>query len=628
MSILDTKISTFNSTTDTLVVQGQVDTIGLYLERIKDGYYKDIVEELRGGNKDIKKMLPTVAFHGIFENYRQKKDFIEASGLIILDIDDVEQDELEDIKEEIIDTYESVLAAFISPSGDGIKVLYYIQPELINSENYRQIGKTVVEDFEVYGKVDYLSITDCLIMTYDKNIRINPDAVPAFIYIKDTVAITGELEERDETKTLWTDAEDFFETVLSNNIAQKTNNNFHYIQVAILDMAKFGFKHPQEDLSFIVDYAESEFNYSPRNQERFKGVAQLAQDYPQTRWAYRLFHEDSTEDDEYIDYSDFRIVDEQTDIEKQSDSDEDEDVDVFILMEGLYDRVYSVIKEGDRVGCEISLQNFADIFRFKGTGILTITGIPGHGKTEFVDAMTVDLARLYKHDTIIVGYEQSPEEHIVKLMRKIIGKDITNETYFNNAKNDKEIKEAFEFITNHFHHIDTDKTGGNINIILQEAAKRIKELRDSGRDLKYIVLDPFNMLSIKGKFSGHEKIEEILRRLTHFSKQMDVLVMLVAHPFKMRKDDKTGEYLIPDFYSVKGSSAFFEMSYHGLVIYRNGYKVLVKVLKVKQNNLGTTGEEVYFKYERQSGRYVPIDDEGNELSGDHHDLDWLELTKN
>ena len=131
------------------------------------------------------------------------------------------------------------------------------------------------------------------------------------------------------------------------------------------------------------------------------------------------------------------------------------------------------------------------------------------------------------------------------------------------------------------------------------------------------------MLSIKGKFNGHEKIEEILRRLTQFSHQMKMMVILVAHPFKMRKDEKTGNYEVPDFYSVKGSSAFFEMSYHGLVVYRSPGQVLVRVLKLKQNNLGRAGAEVYFDYEKAPGRYVPKDEEGNELSGDHRSKDWL-----
>lgn len=184
---------------------------------------------------------------------------------------------------------------------------------------------------------------------------------------------------------------------------------------------------------------------------------------------------------------------------------------------------------------------------------------------------------------------------------------------------------AYDFITSKFSHIDVTKTGGNINKILDIAADKIKKSRDSGGNPRYLVLDPFNMLTIKGRFTGHEKIEEILRRILHFSHQMGILVIDIAHPFKMKRHEKTGVFLIPDFYSVKGTSAFYEMSYHGLVVYLHpDGTAMVKILKVKQNNLGNRDAEVFFNYDRNSGRYIPIDEAGNEEKGDHRDRDWLE----
>ena len=205
----------------------------------------------------------------------------------------------------------------------------------------------------------------------------------------------------------------------------------------------------------------------------------------------------------------------------------------------------------------------------------------------------------------------------------MIGTDVTCPTWFTND-NLPELTQAYKFVTDKIKHIDADKVGGDVIKILEAAAIQIATSRANGGDPKYLVIDPFNMLSMKGVKSGHERIEEILRRLTQFSHQMKVMCILIAHPFKMRKDEKTGMYEVPDFYSVKGSSAFFEMSYHGLVVYRSPGQVLVRVLKVKQNNLGRTGAEVYFDYEKAPGRYVPKDEEGNELGGDHRQKDWLE----
>lgn len=631
MSVLDSKISFFNGTKNTTVVRDkQKETIRYWLEAIKSGNYKKEIEEIRSGNEGLKLNLPTIAMHGEFKDFRESKDFIEASGIIILDIDDIDpDDDLEEIRKDIAESSEHIVAVFISPSGDGLKVLYYVDPYLVTRDTYRKIGKELVVNFSEYGTVDYLSLTDTLIVSYDANIYINEEATPAFVYVKEHIAAEkSELEPRDKSKALWEDVEDFFDTVLANDIAGKTNNNFHFIQVSILDLAKFGFYHPKEDLSFVIAYAEENFKRSKDNKKRFDEVVEIAKSIPQTRWAYKIRDEffDEEEDDE-LDFSDYVKKEYKAKNDSEALEEEDSEDDGFVNYNTFLERVLETAKEGNRVGAEISLKDFANIFRFKGSGILTVTGIPGHGKTEFVDECILDLARLYLHETIMVGFEQTPEEHVIKLAKKLIGLNVTCSTYLN-GDGLIQFKQAYDFITSMIKHIDITKVGGSINKILEKCARHIQTSREAGGDPKYVVIDPFNMLSIKGRFSGHEKIEEILRRITQFSHQMGVLVILIAHPFKMKKDEKSGKYEVPDFYSVKGSSAFFEMSYHGFVVYRTGFKpddlVMVRILKVKQNNLGTTNEEVFFTYERNSGRYIPVNAEGSEQSGDHRSKDWLE----
>lgn len=627
--ILKKKVSWFKSTKQTEVQKAF--PISSFLELIKNGKYKEQIDKLRSdGDKSIKTQLPTIAFQGLFEYSRKANNFIESSGLIILDIDSMNPNDLEETKQEIMDSSDSVLATMVSPSGNGIKVLYYVEPHLVTKDSYRAIGKEVVSQFSDYGDVDFLSITDTLIMTYDSNILINEDVVADYITIKEVKVEQVELPNRDSSKNLFEDAEEFFEVVLDESIIDRVTSNFHYIQVAIFELAKFGFKHPNEDLSFVVNYSESHFKVSGDNKTRFMEAVEVAKDLPQTKWAYDT--RAPREEVELIDYSQFQDDEEEgmmlyddEDVETQELDEEDEDG--LINYSSFYDSVVEVIKEGDRVGNEVSLKNFADVFRFKGTGILTTTGIPGHGKTEFVDAMLIDLARMYDESSLIIGFEQTPEEHLIKLARKMIGANITCETWWH-EKNEGIFKDNYRFITDKIKHIDIKEVGGKVESILMKSASWVQAERSKGNNPRYVVIDPFNMLSVQGKVSGHEKAEEILRQLTHFSHQMGVMVILVAHPFKMKKDEKTGEYDIPDFYSVKGSSAFFEMSYHGITIYRINGMVLVRILKVKQNNLGDAGSDVWFMYDKPSGRYIPCDEEGIELDGDHREKDWLSKVKN
>lgn len=608
--ISDIKITLFESLRRTN--SGSLTTIGEAIWNIKTGKYKDQINKIRQGQKDIKKNIPAIAFHGIFENERKKDKFIESSGLIILDIDHVDVSKIEEIKEDIFYESNSVYAVMTSPSGDGIKVLYYVEPDIVDVNTYRPIGKKLVDNFSHYGDVDYLSITDCLIFTYDPKMLVREDPEPDFVSVDVKVSSdTSNLEELDKTKTLWEDAEEFFETVLINEILDRASNNFHFIQMSVFELAKFGFKHPNQDLEFIIAFSEEHFGGSGKNALRFKESVEKAEMIKQKKHPYKTIKE--TKD--YIDLDMLQVENTKEELEDLTNTG-------LIDYSNIFEDVLSVIEEGSRVGFETSFTEFNECFRAKGHGVCVVTGIPTHGKTEAVDAITVDYARLHGHSTMVVGWEQTPKEHIVKLMRKVQGQDIRNKN--SNVKLER-MRELCDFVTHYFKHIDLDRIGSNIENIIKKLDLDIDRERSLGKDVKYVVIDPYNMINVKGTASPTEKAEIIMRALTQFSKKKDVLVFLVAHPTKMQKDEKTGEYKVPDFYSVKGSSAFFEMAYHGIVVYRmpNG-STMLRILKVKQNNMGRKDSECYFDYDVPSGRYIPIDMEGAELEGDYFDRDWLE----
>ena len=82
--------------------------------------------------------------------------------------------------------------------------------------------------------------------------------------------------------------------------------------------------------------------------------------------------------------------------------------------------------------------------------------------------------------------------------------------------------------------------------------------------------------------------------------------MIVAHPTKMYKDSK-GNIEEPTMYNIKGGGEWYDASYHGLLVHRNyeDKTVKVKVLKCKFQNLGENGAECHFKWEPNSGCFIP-----------------------
>lgn len=586
-------------------------TIKEALMQIKDGEYADVIEALRCSDSkeesdEIKReLLPSFAFHARFNGRRKKSNIEELSGIVIVDIDKV--DDAESVRGKVSEM-DCVLAAMISPSGNGVKVLYLVDENIITVDNYKQVGSEVAKRFEKFGKIDVLSATDCLIATADKDIFINEDAlIDSFIVVKEYAKEKENIEKRDTSKALFEDPEDFFETVLFDAIYEKAGNNFEFIRQSVFELAKFGFKGDY-DLDFILNYT---YSHSSKNSTRLRESIETAANIEQSRWPYDFreptetlggFGKEKVKTAKEVvkDIMDKEIREESLD-----------ELDLLIDYSDIHERFFKVLDAGDKVGLEISLSNFAENFRFDW-GLTTVTGISTSGKTEMIDQICVDLARLYGVKTCVVGFEQTEEENIVKLTRKVLGFDVRQK-----GADRSEAKNACDFVTKYIKHINMSKVGCDLDKILEAF-----EILATRFGFKNFVIDPFNHLQMKSRSLSHEKDMAMLIKMAAFAKEHRISLLLIAHPTKLKEDEKTGKFPMPTLMNVKGTSAFYDASHHGLCVHREDDKVIVKVLKVKQNNLGTQWTESYFKYAKGSGRFVPIDKNGEEIDSDWKEKNW------
>lgn len=114
--------------------------IMVILNRIKEGNSKDLVKSIRAlagktERNELKKDLPAICFSGKF-NKRNDNSLVEHSGLICLDFDGyTKTKELLQDKENLSKN-KYVFSVFISPSGDGLKVLVKVPPDAENHVNY------------------------------------------------------------------------------------------------------------------------------------------------------------------------------------------------------------------------------------------------------------------------------------------------------------------------------------------------------------------------------------------------------------------------------------------------------------------------------------------------------------
>ena len=152
--------------------------IGFVLERIKTGASKDRIKDIRkckdkAKRQELKKELPAICFSGKF-NKRNSESIEEHSGFICLDFDGYEKqkDLLMDKEKFTKDKY--VYACFISPSGNGLKVIVKIPTEEDNHVNYFK-GLEMYFDSTYFDK-SCKDISRVCYESYDPLIHINENS--------------------------------------------------------------------------------------------------------------------------------------------------------------------------------------------------------------------------------------------------------------------------------------------------------------------------------------------------------------------------------------------------------------------------------------------------------------------
>lgn len=148
-------------------------TIDFVLKRIKEGNSKELINKIRSGNLDLKGNLPSICFCGKFTK-RSDTAIIEHSGLVCLDFDKYESDDilLKDKEKIILDEY--TYSCFISPSGNGLKVLVKIPKDVINHKKYFSALKNYYNNSHFDDTSSNLS--RACFESYDENIYVNENS--------------------------------------------------------------------------------------------------------------------------------------------------------------------------------------------------------------------------------------------------------------------------------------------------------------------------------------------------------------------------------------------------------------------------------------------------------------------
>jgi twinkle protein len=273
-----------------------------------------------------------------------------------------------------------------------------------------------------------------------------------------------------------------------------------------------------------------------------------------------------------------------------------------IYLEQLAKDIELLYEEGESRGVTTGWSAFDKHFTVQAGEVTVITGTPGSGKSNWLDALLVNLAS--NHDWIVPMF--SPEnqplrKHASRLMEKFIREPFRSGP--TKRMSPERRHEALQWVSWYFPMIspedESDWTLENIFKIAQALILR--------HGIKGLVIDPWNELEHvrPAHLSESEYIGLSLKKVRQFARRARIHVFIVAHPAKLYRT-KEGKYPMPTLYDISGSANWFNKPDNGIVIHRDKSNpdspVEVHVQKVRLRETGEVGQ-VNFKYNRVLADY-------------------------
>jgi len=227
---------------------------------------------------------------------------------------------------------------------------------------------------------------------------------------------------------------------------------------------------------------------------------------------------------------------------------------------------------------------------------MVVSGIPGHGKSEWADSLVLNLA--IKHDWKIcvcsteIDNEEYEENTIRRKLRRPldkVGKD--------------EPEKAKQFYQNHYVFVTNNTMNSDIELTIEKLIDlaEIAIIRDG---CKVLLLDPWNEIEHK---RGSEENEteytgRAIRMLKKLARQYHVLVIVVAHP----KMPPMGKPQCPNLYSISGSANWANKADYGVILWREDLtnnSSEVRIAKIKRHGpMGKPGS-IYVKLDEYTRNY-------------------------
>ena len=268
-------------------------------------------------------------------------------------------------------------------------------------------------------------------------------------------------------------------------------------------------------------------------------------------------------------------------------------------------RMYELHDCGFVRGKSTGWNSVDEYYTVKPCEMTIVTGIPGSGKSNWIDNLMLNLSVFENWSHAVFSPENWPiERHLQTLLEKLLQKPFAK-AYKKwdrviERMSREEVGAGLKELNDYFHFIVPKDELMTVDTILEKA--RIAIFRYG---VKGIVIDPWN--EVEHHYAGLREDQYISLQLTkirQFARKNGVHVWVVAHPKNLSKDEN-GVYKPPTMYEISGGAHWRNKADNGICIHRPDYEkdeVQIYVQKIRFREVGKIGQ-VGLKYIRSTGRY-------------------------
>jgi hypothetical protein len=541
------KVSIYRNSRD---ITGDVITISKALDRIKDGKSRETVEKIRSAKTkeeadEIKKTLPGVCFSGRFSK-RADGSLMEHSGYVVLDFDKVPDAEQKK-KELALSKY--VLAAWISPSGNGVKALVEIEWESKHAEHF----DALMQEFPDADKTGR-NVSRLCFESFDPNILMNHQAL-AF----DKLPVSDRVENRRQhtEQITVTDDDKIFNNLLtwmaSRGDAFREGERNHFVFKLAASCCRFGMLE-ETCYNMMMTYVVPDASFS---QKECRNAVRSAYRANKSQWNTAEFT-----NEKLVTRTTKREIDI---IITEEDAAEMSKEDV-IYAEEVSDRAASIYLNGYKTAQPLGVPEIDKHFKRAKGELTAISGIGNYGKSAFMKWEMIFRMVVFGEKVAIFTPEELPAEQFYHdLVEIYFGCDCTP----NNPGRPpyESYMKVYKMIGEHIFMVYPKDVAPTPDYVKEIFLSLIIKF-----NVDRVVIDPFNqMANDYAKSSGRtdKYLETFLSDCTRFARKNNVCFDIVIHPHKMRKGDD-GNYPCPDVFDL-ADGAMWNNKVDNILIYHRPF---------------------------------------------------------